>query len=473
MKPAVHVRLVLTLAALTAGCTTQQYQDRPLAPAESLSGYEARTLDSPDLKSFLQHNFKQEVAPWPPASWDLDLLTLAAFYYHPDLDVARARWGIAEAGIITAGQRPNPQLLGGGAEYNIDAPSGVSPWKLFALFDIPIETAGKRGYRIAQAKRQSLAAHYEIESTAWQVRSRVRANLIELYPIEPILKRLQELQQQVLQLLERRFAVGLVSQPELTLARLTLSRIELALNETRKQQAQQRARLASALGLPASALDTLTLSLAQFERAPDLVTLPKRDAQREALLTRPDILAALAQYAASQGALQLEIAKQTPDVHLQPGYTWDAGASKWALGAALELPILNRNEGPIAQAKAQREQAAANFLALQARAIGEVDQALAGYAFSLRKLEAAESALSAVRQNERAMAAMFRAGEVDRLALVSAQFETASAEQARSEVLIQAQQAVGQLEDALQHPIDRSTPPLNQVTNPRNREEQP
>ena len=135
--------------------------------------------------------------------------------------------------------------------------------------------------------------------------------------------------------------------------------------------------------------------------------------------------------------------------------------------------MLNRNEGPIAQAKAQREQAAANFLALQARAIGEVDQALAGYAFSLRKLEAAESALSAVRQNERAMAAMFRTGEVDRLALVSAQFETASAEQARSEVLIQAQQAVGQLEDALQHPIDRSTPPLNQVTNPRNREEPP
>ena len=193
----------------------------------------------------------------------------------------------------------------------------------------------------------------------------------------------------------------------------------------------------------------------------------------EALLTRSDILAALAHYAASQAALQLEIAKQYPDIHLQPGYTWDAGASMWALGAALELPILNRNEGPIAEAKARREQAAANFASVQARAIGEVEQASAGYQFSLRKLEAAESALSALRQNERTATASFRAGEVDRLALVSAQFETLSAEQARIEVLIQTHQAVGQFEDALQRALGESTLPLRQTESPRPGKAQP
>ena len=139
----------------------------------------------------------------------------------------------------------------------------------------------------------------------------------------------------------------------------------------------------------------------------------------------------------------------------------------------MELPILNRNQGPIAEAKARREQAAANFASLQARAIGEVEQASAGYQFSLRKLEAAESALSALRQNERTAAASFRAGEADRLTLVSAQFETLSAEQARIEVLIQTHQAVGQLEDALQRPLGERTLPLRQTESPRPGKGQP
>jgi outer membrane protein TolC len=36
------------------------------------------------------------------------------------------------------------------------------------------------------------------------------------------------------------------------------------------------------------------------------------------------VLAALADYAASEAALRLEIAKQYPDIHLNPGYQLDA-----------------------------------------------------------------------------------------------------------------------------------------------------
>ena len=465
----VYLGLLVILASFTAGCATQSYQDKPLAPGATFSGYEARTLDSAELRTFLEQNLKQETALWPPTSWDLDRLTLAAFYYHPDLDLARAKWGVAEAGIITAGQRPNPQLLPGLIQYNSDAPTGVSPWTIGAVIDIPIETAGKRGYRITQAKQQSQTARFQIASAAWQVRSRVRASLVELYPMEPILERQLTLQQEILKMLDRRLAVGLASQPEVTQARLSLSRIELTLNEIRKQRAEQRARLAAALGLPLNALNTVTLSLSALEQVPLLIAIPKQEAQRQALLNRPDILAALSEYETSQAALRLEIAKQYPDLHPQPGYTWDAGASKWALGLALELPILNRNEGPVAEAKARREQAAANFNVLQARAIGEVEQALAGYEFALGKLTAAEAALSGQRQSERATTAAFKAGEADRLQLVSAEFETASAEQARTEVFIQTQQSVGQLEDALQRPLNGTVLPLSQIDDPRQR----
>ena len=461
-------RLIVVLAFCAAGCTTQRYHDQPLSPGASLSGYEARTLDAPELRNFLHANLDRADAPWPPTSWDLDRLTLVAFYYHPDIDVVRADWGVAKAAVITAGQRPNPQLLGPTLGYNTTALGGVSPWTLGLLIDIPIETAGKRGYRIAQAAQHSQAARFRIEQAAWQVRSRLRDRLIGLYPIDAVLEHQHSRLQELVALLERRQALGLIAQPEVTQARLALARIELGINEIGRQRATQRTRLAAALGLPSVALDGVTLSFADLDRMADCATIPTRDAQREALLNRADVRVALSAYEETQEALRLEIARQYPDFRLRAGYSWDQGAGKWVLGLPVELPILNRNEGPIAEAQARRQQAAANFLALQARTIGETEQALAACEFSLRKLKAAEAALSARRDNERVTSALFRTGETDRLALASAAFETASAEQAHTETLIEAQLAAGQLEDALQRPLVGRALPLRQDTNPRN-----
>ena len=472
VNPARHnpCRSIIALALCAAGCTTQPYRDQPLSPGAGLSGYEARTLDSAELRNFLRANLGGAIAPWPPESWDLDLLTLVAFYYHPDLDVVRADWGVAKAAVITAGQRPNPQLVPA-LGYNATAPIGISPWTLGMFIDIPIETAGKRGYRIAQAAQHSQAARFRIEQAAWQVRSRLRDSLVGLYPIDPMLENQRSRLQELVVLLERRMALGLIAQPEVTQARLALAHTDLALNDIRRQRAKQRSRLAAALGLSSAALDGIALSFADLERVADGVTMPAGDARRVALLNRADVRAALSAYEETQEALRLEIARQYPDFRLRAGYGWDQGSSKWVLGLPVELPVLNRNEGPIAEAQARRAQAAANFLALQARAIGETEQALAAYEFSMRKLKAAATALSARRDNERLTAALLRTGEADRLALVRAAFETASAEQAHTETLIEAQQAVGQLEDALQRPLVGRALPLRQDTNPRNEKE--
>src|SRR5665647_955163 len=99
----------LALAAVlisAVGCV--RYQARPIVPGRVLDDLEARRLDSPELGRFLIAN--KEIEAWPPAAWDLKSLTLAALYYHPDMDIARAQWGVARGGRITAGERPNPTL---------------------------------------------------------------------------------------------------------------------------------------------------------------------------------------------------------------------------------------------------------------------------------------------------------------------------------------------------------------------------
>src|SRR6202023_2450766 len=101
---------------------------------------------------------------------DLRALTLLAFYYHPALDEARAAGDVARGAVLTAGARPNPTAqptIG----YDTTTPP---PWMPGFGLLIPIETAGKRGYRIAEARRRAESAQFQIVATAWQGRVGVR-----------------------------------------------------------------------------------------------------------------------------------------------------------------------------------------------------------------------------------------------------------------------------------------------------------
>ena len=113
------------ITVLLAGCA--RFESRPISPADTAAGLDARRLDDEGLKKFLETNLGHELETWPLKSWNLKSLTLAAFYYHPSLDVARAQLAVAQAGVRTAGSRPNPTLnLVPG--YDFSAANGLSPW---------------------------------------------------------------------------------------------------------------------------------------------------------------------------------------------------------------------------------------------------------------------------------------------------------------------------------------------------------
>ncbi|WP_298438689.1 TolC family protein [Geobacter sp.] len=446
--------LILLAAALLSGCAT--YQSRPLEPARTAAAFESRTLDNPALKMFLETNLGHAISPWPPSSWDFRSLTLAAFYYHPDLDVARARWGVAEAGKITAGQHPNPSF-GFIPQHHSDTAGGLSPWTLGFNLDIPIETAGKRGYRVARADHLSRAARLNIAGVAWQVRSRLEGSIFNLYAAlatEPLLQREETAQSEIVDLLEGRLSAGEASLPDVTQARLALEQTRLLLVEIRKRRAESRVAFASALGVPREAVEGINISFDSIGAAPSLPSASEM--RRQALTNRPDILALLSEYEAAEAALRLEIAKQYPDIHPGPGYQWDQGDNKWSLGFTVTLPLFNRNQGPVAEAEARRKETAARFAALQARVIGEVDQALAGYRALLAKLAAADALLSAQQTRHKSAEALFEAGETDRLALAAAALELESAALNRLETFSRLLQARRALEDALQRPLTLS-----------------
>jgi outer membrane protein TolC len=182
--------------------------------------------------------------------------------------------------------------------------------------------------------------------------------------------------------------------------------------------------------------------------------IPTDKARRELLLTRPDILASLAEYAASQSALQLEIAKQYPDIHLSPGYEFDQGDNKWSLGVGITLPIFNRNQGAIREAMAKRSEAAANFVALQVHAINETERALVSYRLALQKATEADSLRTSLLKQEKSLQAMRQAGDISKSDMIGLQLQLSASSLTRLDAIAKAQQAFGSLEDGLRQQED-------------------
>ena len=439
-------------AVCLVGCV--HYQPQPLSPATTARDFESRSLTSEGLRSFLETN--RVAVPGPGEPWKLEALTLTAFYYQPALAEARAQLVAAQAARITAGQRPNPSISVTPG-YDSGIPGNPSPWLVPVTTDWPIETAGKRSKRIAQAEHVAEAARWNLVGTVWQVRSRVRAALVYLYSTrqtELLLAQQIGAQSNVVRLLEGQFDAGNVSGFEVTQARVALESAQLNWEDARGQYRVARVQMANAVGVPLGALEDLEFSFSPLDQFPQALTKP--EVRREALLNRSDVRGALAEYAASQSALQLEIAGQYPDVHLGPGYAWNAGSagdSQWDLGLTVTLPILNQNQGPIAEATAKRTQAAAHFLTVQAGALGEIDTALASYRAALSQAATAQSLLRNLQQRLESVRAQAQAGAVDALAVASAEVEFAIGAQSQFIARVKAQQALGQLEDAVQNPL--------------------
>ncbi len=447
--------VMASMLVALGGCAT--YHAQPVSARKSVAMFNGRSLESPGLRAFLEKN--RVAAPMAGDAWNLKQLTLAAFYYQPALSEARARLLAAQADEITTGERPNPSISVT-PSYDSGIPGNFSPWLVPVSFDWPIETAGKRGYRMAGARHLAEAARWNLVGTVWRVRSEVRTALLNLYAAgqtESLLARQQKAERKVVRMLEGQFAAGNASSFEVTQARIALDTTTIARQAAAGRYLQARVALAAALGVPLSALDGVRLSFDSLKNFPRRLTRP--EVRRRALLERADVRSALADYAASQSELQLQIANQYPDIHLGPGYAWNngnAGDSQWTLGATLTLPILNQNQGGIARARARRKLAAAHFLTVQTAAVSRIDSALAGYRSALKEVATTERLLKNLRRRLVSVRAQVKAGEVEPLALANAEVAFNAGLQNRLDALIKAQQALGLLEDAVQSPLTLS-----------------
>src|SRR6266481_1732668 len=204
---------------LLTGCAVQRYQPAPIVASATASAFASRNLADSGLQSFEEQNLGHPLSWWPPKTWDLQTLSLAALYFHPALESARARVAGTEAALVTAGARPNPSLS--------IAPGIPTPYLLTLDFAFPIETAGKRRHRMEVARNLDQAARFDLADSAWTVRGGVRSALLKYLLASQTLELFRseaEVRKDQVNILEQIFSAGETPRQTVDLARIEIGR---------------------------------------------------------------------------------------------------------------------------------------------------------------------------------------------------------------------------------------------------------
>lgn len=460
---AIHLHRYVSVffaCVLLSACNTVPYTEKPYQSTQMLQELHERTPESPGFKAFLIAQEYPETA-LPISTWGTRELTLAALYFHPTLNVARAEWRAAVAQESIAAQKPLPSVSTNLQEHSQHS-GGQSPWTYGLSIDIPFETRDKRQIRIDRASKLSEAAKISIANRAWLIRAQLRTTMIEVAYLKrnsQLLEKELRYRQDVLAILNKRVLAGMSSTVELNQSKLACLKAQQTYQNALSKLAIAKAKLGEALGLPNEAVSKLNIIYDTLESPPNIDSRLFADNSiiDEAMLNRLDIRAGLEKYAAAELKLKLEIAKQYPDIVLSPSYAYDQGDHIWSLGFSTLLTYLNKNQALIKEANSLRDVEAAQLLALQSNALTNVEQGMTSYEAVYKQWSESQQVLDTQQVQVQQIERQYAQGYADRLELTSAQLEAISTAIYRLNLGYQLYLAVANLENQLQKPLTPET----------------
>ena len=440
------------LAALLSACV--HYTPRPRPPERIAVGFTQRTLSDPQLRALLERQLPARA--WPRPQWDRADLLVAMLYFNDGLAAGRASARVATAGTRTAREHPNPTVTLM-SEY-ANQHDGAPLWLWAVVTDWLLDAGARRGARIALADLAAQRAGYDLAELTWKQRGALRRAAADLLITEreiALRETVNTDRQAQLDMARRRLEVGAASRGDLDRLVRDALQDEQQLHDARRRASLARSALAVAVGVPVKVLAGLKLGWEQLDDPPAVDALQLERARDEALLARADVHGAVVAYGTAEQALRLEVARQYPEVHLGPAYTWDHGIRRYQFNLGLTLPLMNRNAGAIGEAEARREEAGAHLEATVALAWQEIDEAIRQCQLARARLTEVRGPVYDAAQRIYAQTARgFDAGANDRTELVAARVAHTLAELQVLDAVRTAQEALATLEDALRRPLE-------------------
>ena len=281
----------------------------------------------------------------------LDDAFISAIDNNPQFKSVKTNLDIGEAEIMSAKRRFNPGLFTNSSNAEDAYRLGIS--KTFEL-------GGKRGRRIDLAKSQKKVISEEVNKALLDLRYTVRGKYVELYFAkrkEKYFKDLLEITGILKEITRKRFDAAKI--PIVDLLQIEIASTNVNNNYRNANYQAQKAKndLMTLVNSPVKLDDLnkpdsfLKIEAKTSEEAIDILI-------NEAIANRPEIKKNLYEQEASKDELRLAKANRIPDLSVTAGpniTTGDDDGFGAFLITRLELPLLYRQKGEIAKAKALQE----------------------------------------------------------------------------------------------------------------------
>ncbi len=341
----------------------------------------------------------------------------------------RANIGIAEAQVIAARLRPNPNITVGGDHLDVlgsgfNDVNGGGPSEVAAGFEFLHERGGKREGRVAVAQAARSVAELQFENAARTLVFDVENAFVDALAARDTLELARENSgffRKIVEINETRVRTGDLPEVELIRSRLAALQYETSVRQAEVRFNSALVKLQTLMG---RARPGAGFAIAGDLERPDALPLVDELA-REARERRPDLRALRRDVDRAGADVRLQQANAKPDVTLGAEYRRqqvNARANALTLTVGIPLPVFNRNEGEIARAQQEQRQAELKARALEAEIAGQVETAYQQFLAARSLLESIRgSMLQQARDVREITDFSYRRGEASLLALLDAQ----------------------------------------------------
>ncbi len=364
-----------------------------------------------------------------------------------DLAAARLQHSVAQAGIRTAGQIPNPAV-------SFSATRDL-PHETLTL-DQPLEIGGQRGRRIDLARQGVALTDVEIRTLQSEVRLKTREAFYAAALARSRTAQLREslgLAQRLQEIAKTRFNAGDVPQLEVLQADLQVSHAQADVEVASQQENVAFSALNELLNEPAETQWDLSGSL---EDLPVDVQLP--ELMRRAGAANADLQHLTQELKVEQSRRALLRAERIPTIDVVAG-TYLNSPPDYAVAPVgtitVPVPLFSRNQGEIAQSEASERALEGTLLATQRAVNGRVEEAY--YALYARQTQVnlyRTTVLPSGRRVENLAEESYRAGKASLLSVLDAQRNVQQIERDYLDSLFSLQSAFAELEQIVGESLD-------------------
>ena len=399
------------------------------------------------LLIIFSHSSRSAELTEPPKLLSLEVALGLAMAANPEISVALREQEATEGARIQAGVRHNPYISSEIQDTRSDTQ------QITLQFNQEIELGNKRESRLALADILHTKATAELDA----LKATIHANTVNaFYEVLVAQERLAlskssfEVANAAVNAATKRVNAGKSSPVEETKSNIAASSVKIELNQSNSQLNSARKRLSALCGNPFLVFEQAYGDVENIPLVPSLENL------LALLENAPAIEIANLEVSARGGSTKLARSQSTPNITISAGivHNQELGLNQAIVGLSAPIPVFDRNQGNVQEAVSLQYKAQDELIALKTqlatKLAGEHERLSVARlsAISLREeiLPGAQNAFEAANKG-------FNAGKFNFLDVLDAQRTLFQAKSQYIQVLLDAHQAIAEIESILGHVV--------------------